>query len=121
MTARLPARGSRAALALALAAALLAGCYRHGYQARSPVAGQSFVASDEHLPVEEMRWSYLWGLLNDAPFAPEAARCDGKGAGKVVVTSPWYGLPLTLLSLGTVSPARVTVYCATETPPRRGP
>jgi hypothetical protein len=121
VTAGRSSTGSRVALALALAAACLAGCYRHGYRARSPVAPQSFVAIDEHQPVEELRWSYFWGLLNDRPFDPEPARCDGKGAGKVVVTSPWYGVPLTLLSLGTVSPARVTVYCATESPPRRGP
>jgi hypothetical protein len=107
--------------AWALVLALLAGCYSHGYRARSPAAAQSFVAIDEHRPVEELRWSYLWGLVHGPLVAPEPERCDGKGAGKVVVTSPWYGVPLTLLSLGTVSPARVSVYCATESPPRRGP
>ena len=111
----------RLVLAMTVAVTLLVGCYRHAYQARSPAAGHGFVAIDEHAPIAETRWSYLWGLLNDPPFAPDPRLCDGKGAGKVAVTSPWYGVPLTLLSLGTVSPATVTVYCATETPPRGGP
>lgn len=93
---------------------LLVGCYSHAYHRRSPVAANSRVAIDENLPVEATQWSYLWGLFNDAPFSPEAGVCDNKGAGKVVVSTPWYGVPVSLVSLGIVSPAVVTLYCNTE-------
>ena len=99
----------------------LSGCYSHGYQRRSAVAPNSFVAIDEQKPIETTKWSYLWGLANDAPYAPAPGECDGKGAGKVDVTVPWYGTPLMLITLGIVMPARVIVYCNTESAPATGP
>lgn len=99
---------------LMLSALLLAGCYSHAYHRRSPIAANNRIAIDENLPVEETQWSYLWGLMNEAPFSPDANECDGKGAGKVVVSTPWYGVPVSLLTVGIASPALITLYCTTD-------
>lgn len=101
-------------LSIWLAGTLFCGCYQHSYHERSPIAANNFVAIDEQVPIETTQWSYLWGLLNEAPLSPPAAECDGRGAGKLTVTTPWFGAPVTLLSLGAASPAIVTLYCNTD-------
>jgi hypothetical protein len=105
-----------------LAATLLAGCYSHTYHRASPAAPNSRIAIDENLPTEVVHWSYAWGLLNDAPVTPPARSCDERGEGKVVVSTPWYGVPVSLLSLGIASPAKFTLFCTTDPgPPPVGP
>lgn len=103
-------------------ALLCGGCYSHSYHRASPAAPNSRIAIDEHVPSETVHWSYAWGLLNEAPVTPPAASCDLKGEGKVVVSTPWYGVPVSLLSLGIASPAKITMYCTTDPgPPPEGP
>ena len=105
-----------------LAASLLVGCYSHTYHRASPAAPNSRIAIDENLPTEVVHWSYAWGLLNEAPVTPPAQSCDEKGEGKVVVSTPWYGVPVSLLSLGIASPAKFTLFCTTDPgPPPEGP
>ena len=100
---------------------LASSCYRYSYHQRNLAEPDTRTAIDTNISYEELRWSYAWGLLGDVPFSPDPRECDGKGAGRVDVVSPWYGVPLTVLSLGTVAPARVIVFCSTDSPPSRGP
>jgi hypothetical protein len=103
-------------------AALLGGCYSHAYHRASPAAPNNRIAIDENLPSEAVHWSYFWGLTTQAPITPRAAECDGRGEGKVVVSTPWYGVPVSLVSLGIASPVRFTFYCTTDPgPPPVGP
>jgi hypothetical protein len=100
----------------------LGGCYSHTYHRASPAAPNSRIAIDENLPSEVVHWSYFWGLLSEAPVTPAHESCDGRGEGKVVVGTPWYGVPVSLLSLGIASPANITLYCTTDPgPPPEGP
>lgn len=115
--ARSGARQSLCLLTAALSVNALVGCYSYSYHRRSPAAPNSYIAIDENRPLEQTRWSYFWGLLNQSPVSPVAEECDGRGAGKVAVTTPWYGVPLSLLTLGMASPSRLTLYCSTESPP----
>jgi hypothetical protein len=110
--------GFRAVLGCAL---LTSSCYRYSYHQASPAEPDTRVAIDANLPYERLKWSYLWGLVGETPYSPNPAECDGRAAGRVDVLSPWYGLPLTVLSLGTVAPARVIIFCSTDAPPAKGP
>jgi hypothetical protein len=112
---------NRSRMGLLVFALLSSGCYRYAYHERSPVAGQSYTAIDEQKPLESVQFSYAWGLASEEPYSPEARECDGKGAGKVEVVTPWYGVPLALVTLGIVVPARVILYCNTNSAPGEGP
>ena len=60
-------------LPILVAGTLSCSCYRYSYHERSPAAANSLVAIDEQVPIEATQWSYLWGLLNEAPRSPPAA------------------------------------------------
>lgn len=100
----------------------ITGCYRYGYVELAPGNSAGAVALDTNLPAKrEIRWSLFWGIPTFEPLPIEAHVCDNKGAGKVVVESPWYGVPVMLVSLGIAAPARVTVYCNCDSEPDVGP
>ncbi len=111
-----------------LAAKLLTlqGCYQYAYHRPTPIRPYNEIAIDEQLPQQTTRWSYLWGLVNDAPWMPLTTdpvlpTCDGKGAGKVQVGLAWYSLPVMLVTLGIAVPSRITIYCTTYSKPAVGP
>jgi len=113
---------TRPAVGAALVWALLTtSCYRYSYHQASLAEPSSRVAIDENLPYETLKWSYLWGLVGETPYSPDPKECGEQAAGRVDVLSPWYGVPLTVLSLGTVAPARVIIFCSTDAPPSKGP
>jgi hypothetical protein len=97
---------------------ILSGCYQYAYHRRTPQRPFDRIAIDHQTPLTATRWSYFWGLLNEEPWSPgrqqpPGAVCQGKGAGKVEVGMPWYGMPLMLVTLGIAVPNEITIYCTT--------
>ena len=107
-----------AAILLAALLVVLPGCYRYAYHRPTPQRPFDAIAIDEQTPQKTIRWSYLWGLLNEPPWSPMRTdplwpTCDGKGAGKVEVAMVWYSIPMLLVTLGAAVPGQMTIYCTT--------
>ena len=115
---------------VALVLCCLQGCYSYAYYGRMGAPDFGKLPIDRNNPISATRWAYLWGLLEDewAPLECVEQAADGKckqyvqqcsnGAGRVEVAHMWYSSLMGLVTLGTVVPARVTIYCSTQ---RAGP
>jgi hypothetical protein len=96
------------------------GCYRYAYHERSPVGSHDIVAIDRQEVESHTAWSYFWGL-RQSEWTPDPQRCDGNGAGRVEVGFRWFSAPLMLLTLGSVAPTEMVVFCDTDSAPGEGP
>ena len=111
-----------------VASAALAGCHGYAYHDRGPAPDFNMVAIDKE-PHQSVRWSYLWGLYTDewTPrqcVKPDAAgacaqwvRLCGSGVGRFETSLLPYSVPVLLATLGIAMPAKVAVYCSTDSAP----
>ena len=106
------------------------GCYSYTYHLRGPPPDLQRVAI-ENRPHTEIRWSSWWGTqenewspLGCAPDATGRCRqvphCD-KGLGQVQMKYTAATFLMSVVTLGTAVPMRVSAWCATDSGPRRGP
>jgi len=114
-----PWRAMTTLIPLAASLQLAAGCATYSFAARGPPPDRSTVPIDRNTPVESTQWSFLWGTVTKL-WSPLPDPCDGNGAGQVEVSLAWYSVPLAVVTLGTVIPGNVTVYCSTLHPPAPG-
>ncbi len=115
---------SRLPIAVALAVGCASGlylpaCYSYAYHRRSGLPPHDRIAIDRNAPEEDVRWSYFWGLMRSEWTPPP--RCEGKGAGRVEVSFVWYSVILMTITLGTVVPSKIKIYCTVDSAPSMGP
>lgn len=126
----------RSLWALVFASFSTSACYTYSYQERNG-PDLARIAIDRNAPTSEVRWTYLWGVLEDT-WAPTGCAekdpqgncirqiplCD-EGAGQVTSGMVWYSVPVLLLTVGLVLPMKLEVDCATgrasDSPPPVGP
>lgn len=121
-------------LAWATLALGLSACATYGFAARGPPPDRQTVAIDRTHPQSSVQWSFLWGLKSTlwSPLTCTAQDaeghclattepCDGHGVGQFEARLSWYSVPLAVVTLGTVIPSELTVYCATQEGPGSGP
>src|SRR6266851_3684888 len=129
-----PPRCISVALILLALGVFAVGCATYGYAARGPGPDLNTLPVDRMTPQETTSWSFLWGTVShlwsplvcaetDATGKCIRSRdpCDGHGGGEVHLSLAWYSVPLAVVTLGTVIPGKITVYCSTFVPPNQGP
>ena len=112
----------------------ISSCATYGFAARGPAPDYSQLPIDRSLPQTSIQWSYLWGMFNNlwSPLqcvsqdihgncTKSIDPCGGNGVGLVNADLTWYSVPVTILTLGTVIPERMTAYCSTNVVPKTGP
>jgi hypothetical protein len=98
-----------------IAAAAQGGCYTYAVAARQPPPDVQQVPVDDLHAQTSVQWRYAWGLSSEPVWSPVPDPCHGQGIGKFEAQVTWYTEVLTLVTLGTVSPIKLTYYCATGT------
>ncbi len=108
---------------------ILTNCGTYAYHDRGSGPLFDKVTIDTNDYRTTTRWSFLWGWVENEwtpidclePSAAEEGQCEqyvqvcpGQHAGRVEVSRPWYMGLLSLVTLGIVNPARVTMYCSVE-------